>query len=53
MLNNKTILITGGTGSFGKKIRKLYTKGAKAIRYIESTIDSIGDYFCPTFPVKC
>jgi len=40
-LNNKTILVTGGTGSFGKKFTETVLKNYKPKKLIKITRDEL------------
>jgi UDP-N-acetylglucosamine 4,6-dehydratase len=44
MLNNKTILITGGTGSFGKKCTEIILKRYKPKRLIIFSRDELKQF---------
>jgi UDP-N-acetylglucosamine 4,6-dehydratase len=44
MLNNKTILITGGTGSFGKKVTGTILKNYKPEKLIIFSRDELKQY---------
>lgn len=44
MLNNKTVLITGGTGSFGKKCTEVIFKGYKPKKLIIFSRDELKQY---------
>ena len=57
MFNNKTILITGGTGSFGKNFTKFLLKNYKLKKIIIYSRDEMKQYemsqIFPTTKYKC
>ena len=52
MLNNKTILVTGGTGSFGKEFIKQALKKYKAKKIIIFSRDELKQYELKNFSDK-
>ena len=51
MINNKTILITGGTGSFGKEFIKTILERYKAKKIIIYSRDELKQYEMQNFPI--
>jgi len=51
MLNDKTILITGGTGSFGKNALKLFLKNTNPKNLLSSVVMNLSNFkWLKSFP---
>ena len=54
MFDNKVLLITGGTGSFGNRFVEIFTKKYKPKKLIIFSRDEYKqDLMARKFPVKC